>query len=63
MSFKIFITKIVVFLLIDHKVQEPKTLAEAVAEAERTIARQNSAIDMVTEDDASVRVTLIVECA
>lgn len=39
----------------DNKVQEPKTLLETVAEAERTIARQNSAIDMVTEDDTSVR--------
>ncbi|XP_076109103.1 E3 ubiquitin-protein ligase HUWE1-like isoform X2 [Mytilus galloprovincialis] len=40
----------------ENKVQEPKTLAEAVAEAERTIARQNSAIDMVTEDETSSQI-------
>jgi uncharacterized coiled-coil protein SlyX len=33
--------------MIENKVQEPKTLAETIAEAERRIARQNSAIDLI----------------
>ena len=41
--------------MIENKVQEPKTLAETMAEAERRIARQNSAIDLInTIEDASV---------
>lgn len=38
----------------ENKVQEPKTLAETMAEAERRIARQNSAIDLInTIEDTS----------
>ena len=41
--------------MIENKVQEPKTLAETMAEAERRIARQNSAIDLInTIEDTSV---------
>ena len=44
-----------IFNLTENKVQEPKTLAETMAEAERRIARQNSAIDLInTIDDNSV---------